>query len=529
MSSPQQGAYKPRMKKPKATRSVSFSLPALPFPLASFLHPLRSASSQWLVLPVLLMVSILFRWAVGLGPYSGMAAPPMHGDFEAQRHWMEVTTNLPAKEWYWHDLEWWGLDYPPLTAYHSWLLGVIGGVINPDWFVLFDSRGLDDIALKTFMRATVLASELLIYVPAVVIFVRAFGRQADLSKYDKGVALAAILMQPALMIIDHGHFQYNSVMLGLTLLAVDCFITDHIYWGSFFFVLSLSFKQMALYYAPVIFAYLLGLCVHPNTNIPRLVLLGATVIVSFGLVFAPLVVFGGKEQIAQCLFRVFPFARGLWEDKVANFWCAANILVKFRERFDSGMLQKTSLVATLVAILPPCLILFFNPQKRLLPLGLAACAWGFFMFSFQVHEKSVLLPLVPTTLVLAGNLDKNTVSWVSWMNNVAMFSMWPLLRRDGLQLQYTVLTLLYAWLMGTFKHLPKHWFGKLVHVGSYISILATHFAEAFLFKGLLQEYPDLWVVANVEISFGCFTVAWIWVLWRLWKESRKGRKKPKRE
>lgn len=71
MSSPQQGAYKPRMKKPKATRSVSFSLPALPFPLASFLHPLRSASSQWLVLPVLLMVSILFRWAVGLGPYSG--------------------------------------------------------------------------------------------------------------------------------------------------------------------------------------------------------------------------------------------------------------------------------------------------------------------------------------------------------------------------------------------------------------------------------------------------------------------------
>jgi alpha-1,3-glucosyltransferase len=29
------------------------------------------------------------------------------------------------KEWYWHDLEWWGLDYPPLTAYHSWLLGVM--------------------------------------------------------------------------------------------------------------------------------------------------------------------------------------------------------------------------------------------------------------------------------------------------------------------------------------------------------------------------------------------------------------------
>jgi alpha-1,3-glucosyltransferase len=210
-------------------------------------------------------------------------------------------------------------------------------------------------------------------------------------------------------------------MLGFTLLAVDCFLTDHIYLGSFFFVLSLCFKQMALYYAPAIFAYLLGLCVYPRINILRLIMLGTTVIVSFGLVFAPLYVLGGREQIVQCLFRVFPFARGLWEDKVANFWCATNVVVKFRERFDRDFLQRASLVATLVAILPPCLILFFNPQKRLLPLGLSACAWGFFMFSFQVHEKSVLLPLMPATLILAGGLDKSTVSWVSWMNNLAMF------------------------------------------------------------------------------------------------------------
>lgn len=38
------------------------------------------------------------------------------GDYEAQRHWMEITLHLPLKEWYYHDLEYWGLDYPPLTA-----------------------------------------------------------------------------------------------------------------------------------------------------------------------------------------------------------------------------------------------------------------------------------------------------------------------------------------------------------------------------------------------------------------------------
>jgi len=47
----------------------------------------------------------------------------MYGDYEAQRHWLEITLHLPTSLWYRYDLQYWGLDYPPLTAYHSWLLG----------------------------------------------------------------------------------------------------------------------------------------------------------------------------------------------------------------------------------------------------------------------------------------------------------------------------------------------------------------------------------------------------------------------
>jgi hypothetical protein len=47
----------------------------------------------------------------------------MFGDFEAQRHWMEITSHLPISQWYFYDLPYWGLDYPPLTAYHSCILG----------------------------------------------------------------------------------------------------------------------------------------------------------------------------------------------------------------------------------------------------------------------------------------------------------------------------------------------------------------------------------------------------------------------
>jgi alpha-1,3-glucosyltransferase len=114
------------------------------FPLVAFLWPAKGTVSQWIILPCILMAVGLFRWATGFWGYSGMRrscnstqegrlihcspgfqSPPMHGDFEAQRHWMEITIHLPISQWYSYDLQWWGLDYPPLTAYHSWLLGTM--------------------------------------------------------------------------------------------------------------------------------------------------------------------------------------------------------------------------------------------------------------------------------------------------------------------------------------------------------------------------------------------------------------------
>ncbi|VDK70201.1 unnamed protein product [Litomosoides sigmodontis] len=75
----------------------------------------------------LIFFTITVQIALSLGSYSGYATPPMYGDYEAQRHWMEITYHLPISQWYVNssdnDLNYWGLDYPPLTAYHSWLLG----------------------------------------------------------------------------------------------------------------------------------------------------------------------------------------------------------------------------------------------------------------------------------------------------------------------------------------------------------------------------------------------------------------------
>jgi alpha-1,3-glucosyltransferase len=44
------------------------------------------------------IIGLAIRTVVGRWGYSGENDSPMFGDFEAQRHWMEVTTSLPIGE-----------------------------------------------------------------------------------------------------------------------------------------------------------------------------------------------------------------------------------------------------------------------------------------------------------------------------------------------------------------------------------------------------------------------------------------------
>lgn len=442
---PASSSHRPRKKRRQdvATSSSNGTLTLDPsskreksaFPLVAFFWPVRGTStSQWVLLPCILMVVGLFRWCTAIWPYSGFHRPPMHGDFEAQRHWMEVTINLPVTHWYFHDLEWWGLDYPPLTAYHSWLLGHIGSIIQPEWFALYLSRGLDDMDLKVFMRATVIVSEYLIYVPAAVICLRHMARLHHINPWESSIALTAILMQPAVILVDHGHFQYNTVMLGFVLATISSMLAGRPLWSCVFFVSAIGFKQMALFYAPVVASYLAGACTFPRINIPRFIGLAIVTLASFAILYLPLLIGTAYDthrsiplpsdiitpplldalpfhlspkawyypyvfQLAQSIHRVFPFARGLFEDKVANIWCAVHSSGLHKlSHYSATTLSRAALLLTLASITPPCLIIFLRPKKQLTPLAFAATAWGFFMCSYQVHEKNILLPLLPMTL-----------------------------------------------------------------------------------------------------------------------------------
>lgn len=171
------------------------------------------------------LFAFIFRWSAGIGPYSGEGKAPMFGDYEAQRHWMEVTYNLPLEQWYHNssqnDLLYWGLDYPPLTAYHSYLMGWVAHRLNSSWVKLDESRGLESYDHKVFMRATVVIADLLLYIPAVFVFILVVEKLND-TNGSKHRALVTFLMYPGLILIDNCHFQYNCISLGLFLWAVIC-------------------------------------------------------------------------------------------------------------------------------------------------------------------------------------------------------------------------------------------------------------------------------------------------------------------
>ena len=104
------------------------------------------------------------------------------------------------------------------------------------------------------------------------------------------------------------------------------------------------------------------------------------------------------SALLQVIHRIFPFARGLYEDKVSNFWCATSLIIKWRKIFGSQM-PLISAGFTLTSCLPTLFILFKNPSHLNFIYSLAICSLSFFIFSVQVHEKSILFPLLPFSLL----------------------------------------------------------------------------------------------------------------------------------
>ncbi|KAJ5122332.1 hypothetical protein N7526_009269 [Penicillium atrosanguineum] len=346
-------------------------------------------------------------------------------DFEVHRNWLAITNSLPIQECYLENL---GMDprLPPFFAAFEWLMSQAAAYIDPAMLVV---KNLEYDSWQTvyFQRATVIFTELVL-----VFALSRFVKSVPLAnKQAAHVASLSILLSPGLFIIDHIHFQYNGFMYGIMVLSIVLARKQStLLYSGITFAALLCFKHIYLYLSLAWFVYLLrAYCLDPkNVLRPRLgniIKLGVCVVGIFAIAFGPFVQWG---QIFQLKDRLFPFSRGLCHAYWApNIWAMYSFtdraliplaprlgLPVNREALTSvtrGLVGDTSFailpevtkehtfLLTFVFQLVPLVKLWFRPDWDTFVGAVTLCGYASFLFGWHVHEKAVLLIIIPFSLI----------------------------------------------------------------------------------------------------------------------------------
>ena len=405
--------------------------------------------------------------------------PSYHStDFEVHRNWLAVTASTPLAYWYADQPKQseWTLDYPPLFGVFEY--GLSFGARAVDRMIVEPlNLGYAAWSCVAFQRGTVVAVEAACLGGGV-----AYATRGD-------VAAALLFAGPglaSLVVVDHVHFQYNGLFLGVFAFALGCLRRERHVAAAVAFSLLFSLKHLFLTLAPFFGTYLFvahvlaarGAAAAALRLADLAVAAAATVAAAFAPLFLP--AFRDRGGLAGALAasgelrgRLFPFGdRGLVHSYWApNAWAlyafADRVVLKVRGAGGGGATR--GLVATSIEALPSptpahCAALTLLAAA---PAVLAVCrtaraqrgadgvalpaaahaALAAFAFGWHVHEKFLIVALVPLALLALGfgpnatrpatrRLDAKVYQH---MARLATFAMLPLLPSDGPEVATKVL------------------------------------------------------------------------------------------
>ncbi|KAF4325106.1 hypothetical protein BBO99_00000532 [Phytophthora kernoviae] len=181
-------------------------------------------------------------------------------DFEVHRNWLSLTHKLPRRQWYHENTSEWTLDYPPFFAYFEYALSFVASWVDKSMLVI-SATPVFTPSVFLFQRASVIISDFVLFYalhaycsswPTVTTTEWAFSQAKRLA-----IMLITVL-DAGLLYVDHIHFQYNGMLLGLLVLSATKFRLQQDLQGAFLYAVLLMFKHIYLYAAPLYFIYLLG-------------------------------------------------------------------------------------------------------------------------------------------------------------------------------------------------------------------------------------------------------------------------------
>ncbi|KAF2126155.1 glycosyltransferase family 57 protein [Dothidotthia symphoricarpi CBS 119687] len=348
-------------------------------------------------------------------------------DFEVHRNWLALTHSLSIKEWYYENTSEWTLDYPPFFAYFEWLMSQAAAYIEPGMLNV-KALGYDSWQTIYFQRTTVILTELVL-VYALHLYVK-----TSKTKVTAHAAALSILLSPGLLIIDHIHFQYNGFLYGILILSmVLARNKSTVLLSGLLFAALLCLKHIYLYLAPAYFVYLLrAYCSGQQSSFPyfrvrflNCIKLGVGIVAVFASAFGPFALWGQLEQVFR---RLFPFSRGLCHAYWApNIWAMYSfvdrVLIQLAPRLGlavdveamnsvtRGLVGDTSFAVlpdiaplvcfllTLGAQIPVLLRLLYKPTWHTFVGAVTLCGYASFLFGWHVHEKAILLVIIPFSLI----------------------------------------------------------------------------------------------------------------------------------
>ncbi|RKF81157.1 Dolichyl pyrophosphate Glc1Man9GlcNAc2 alpha-1,3-glucosyltransferase [Golovinomyces cichoracearum] len=338
-------------------------------------------------------------------------------DFEVHRNWLAITNSLPVHQWYFEETSQWTLDYPPFFAYFEWLLSQIACLVDPEMTKILN-LGYDSWQTIYYQKSSVIATDLVKSASATY-------------KSASHASAIAILLSPGFLIIDHIHFQYNGLLYGILLTSLILARRDSTILASgLIFAALLCFKHIYLYLAPAYFFFLLRkYCLKTNSifriRTKNCFKLAVGLILIFSAAFGPFFYWG---QTSQLFGRLFPFSRGLCHAYWApNFWalyslidriliyvaplCGLSLEKNALNKLTRGLVgdtafavlpeitSQTTFILTIISQLLPLIKLYFNPKWDNFIATVTLCGYSSFLFGWHVHEKAILLIIVPFSLL----------------------------------------------------------------------------------------------------------------------------------
>lgn len=221
-----------------------------------------------------------------------------------------------------------------------------------------------------------------------------------------------------------------------------------------------------------------------------------------------------------------------------NFWNYIKALFP-NKNISNEDLKLLSMVVKLVSLLPTCIYMFKvcsitrKPRSKIALLyGLASCSLSFYLFSYEFDCTSIVLPMLPLTLLIVKsnqitaarestksskiNDSNYSLYMLFFIQNMSMYSIWPLIAEYDLFPQYFIMICLYNWMFGGLNIFSARNIKlqiRCCYLLVYSIIVSTMILSRFaVFSAQFQDRLNMFMGFLSHFSF---FASWLWLQYKM--------------